>query len=195
MFQSLNDIERDIVSRLEDAAKNRKSPMHTPVIGTADADVRVMVLREFDRTAWAMRLHTDARSPKAITIAGGSPVGVLLYDAAEKIQIRAKGTGRIETNTDAAAAAWNASTNFARRCYLAEAAPGDSSPKPTSGLPEWIEGEQPTAEQVAPAQGNFAILMIELNHIDWLYLANSGHRRAQFHKESSGSWNGSWVVP
>ena len=91
-------------------------------------------------------------------------------------------------------AAWAAATAFARRCYLAEAAPGTPALRPLSGLPEAVEGLMPSEEQLLPARENFAVLLIEVQHLDWLYLANSGHRRAQFTRGAEG-WQGTWVVP
>ena len=189
MYETLEDIRADIDRRLVRAAKDRKSPMHTPVVATADADLRVMVLREFDAGKRLLRFHTDLRSPKARTIGEGAPVGVLFYDKGQKIQVRCRGEGRIEHDTPAVQAAWDAGTNFARRCYLGDG-PGALSDMPTSGLPDWAEGVQPTDEQVMPARDNFAILLVEVRSFDWLYLAHTGHMRAQFDGE-----DGRWVAP
>lgn len=193
MFESFESILEDVARRLSDGAANRKSLMHTPVIATADADARVMVLRAFEPETWALRLHTDARSPKCSILGEGAPAGALFYDQPAKVQIRARGIGRIETDTPLVDAAWAESTNFAKRCYLGEG-PGAVSDVPTSGLPNWAEGIQPTDAQVAPAREHFAILMIELQELDWFYLANSGHIRAQFSRTSE-AWQGRWVAP
>ncbi len=198
MFESFESILGDIARRLDEGAHSRKVPMHTPVIATADADARVMVLRAFDSESWTLRLHTDARSPKCAVIGDGAPVGALFYDQPEKVQIRVRGTGRIETDTPLVDAAWAESTNFAKRCYLGEG-PGAASDAPTSGLPEWAEGIQPTDEQIMPAREHFAILLIELKELDWFYLANSGHVRAQFSRVGDdwpdARWDARWVSP
>ncbi|GMN02756.1 pyridoxamine 5'-phosphate oxidase family protein [Erythrobacter sp. MTPC3] len=194
MFTTLDDVRRDVADRLIRGAKDRKVPMHSPVVVTSDVDARVMVLRDFDRSTWTLRFHTDARAPKAKVIAADPQMAVLLYDKGAKIQIRAKGIGRIEQSGPVADAAWNDATNFARRCYLGDG-PGSASVAPTSGLPDWAEGIQPTDEQIAPARENFAVLLIELQQIDWLYLANSGHQRAQFARGDGSDWSGNWVTP
>ncbi|NNK46220.1 MAG: flavin-binding protein, partial [Altererythrobacter sp.] len=110
--------------------------MQSPVVATADADARVMVLRAFDSEAWTLRFHTDLRSPKCGVIGDAAPVGVLFYDKPEKVQIRVRGVGRIEHNTPLADQAWSESTNFAKRCYLGDG-PGAASDVATSGLPDW----------------------------------------------------------
>ena len=150
-----------------------------------------MVLRGYDLATRTLRFHTDARSPKCAVVGDGSPVGVLFYDQKAKIQMRCMGTGRIEQDTPAADAAWEESTNFARRCYLGEG-PGALSDEPTSGLPDWIEGREPTSEEVAPAREHFAVLLVELAQVDWFYLSNDGHRRAII---DMASGEGQWVSP
>lgn len=194
MFETLDDVLEDCRNRLIRAPRDRKSPMHTPLIVTGDVDARVMVLRAFDTQNWALRFHTDSRAPKARVIAADSRIAVLLYDKGAKIQIRARGTGAILTSGAEVDAAWGASTNFARRCYLGEG-PGTGSDAPTSGLPPEFEGVEPDDAQLVPARANFALLRITLTAFDWLYLAHTGHVRAQFAREASGSWTGRWVAP
>lgn len=192
--QSLEAALADATARLEQAARDRRSAMHVPVVGTADGDLRMMVLRACEPGLSRLRFHTDARSPKAVAIGSGSPVSVLAFDADAKIQLRVRGHGRIETRGPVADAAWAAATAFARRCYLAEAAPGTPTERALSGLPEDVEGLMPSEAQLLPARDNFAVLLIEVQHIDWLYLAHNGHRRAQFTRGEAG-WQGTWVVP
>lgn len=195
MFEALDDCLTDCRNRLIRAPRDRKAPMHTPVIVTGDVDARVMVLRAFDAAAWTLRLHTDARAPKAQVIAADPRVAVLFYDKGAKIQIRARGEGAILRDGAEVDAAWAASTNFARRCYLGEG-PGTGAEGPTSGLPPEFEGVEPDDAQLVPARENFALLKITLTSLDWLYLAHTGHVRAQFTRgDSAAAWEGRWVSP
>lgn len=193
MFETLDDVRADIALRLKRAASERTSPMHTAVVATTDADARVMVLRAYDEASGTIRFHTDARAPKVGVIGSGAPVGLLFYDRDAKVQIRVRGHGWIESDTPLADAAWEESTNYARRCYLGEG-PGAVSEVPTSGLPDWAEGIQPSDEQVAPARENFAVLLVEPHSLDWFHLAHSGHMRAQFDRVGEG-WEGHWASP
>lgn len=197
MFDSLDACFTDCRDRLIRAPRDRKSPLHTPVIVTADVDARVMVLRAFDAAKWTLRLHTDSRAPKAAAIAVDPRIAVLFYDKGAKIQIRARGTGAILHDGAEVDAAWQASTRFARRCYLGEG-PGALSDTPTSGLPPEFEGAEPDEAQLVPARENFALLKITLTALDWLYLAHTGHVRAQFSRmQEAGEvrWEGRWVSP
>ncbi|MFB0613315.1 flavin-binding protein [Aurantiacibacter poecillastricola] len=191
MLESLAEIRDDMAQRLQEGATNRKSALHSPVVATTDADARVMVLRAFDRVGWRLRFHTDARSPKCAMIGDGAPVGVLFYDREAKLQIRCRGRGWIERDTPLADAAWQESTNFARRCYLGEG-PGAVSDSPTSGLPPQFEGVEPTDAELEPARENFAALLVELETADWFSLAHTGHRRAQI---DLASGEGQWLAP
>ena len=186
---------QDIRDCLIRGANSRKSPMHSPVLVTADAQARVLVLRDFDQEAMILRFHTDARSPKVATIAANPAVTILAYDPDAKVQLRIGGTARIERSSEAAQAAWEASNNFARRCYLAEAAPGSLSNIPVSGLPQWADGVLPSDDQIAPARENFAILLVTICEVDWLYLAHGGHRRAQMILNEEEATKFSWAVP
>ncbi len=177
-------------------AADRRSPVHTPVVASLDAaglpDARVMVLRKAVREGALLRFHTDARSPKARAL-HGQPVSVLAYHPGENIQLRLAGTGLVETDSLSADAAWAASSLFARRCYMALHPPGAALAGPGSGLPAEVEGQQPTQEQIDPARPNFALLLVRLTRIDWLHLANTGHRRALF--EAGDGWQGRWLAP
>lgn len=193
MFDNLADIHGDIARRLGDAASNRSLPMHVPAVVTSDVDARGMVLRAFDPDSWTLRFHTDARAPKVAAIAADPRMAVLFYDKPAKVQLRVRGTGRVLVDHPLTDAAWAESTNFARRCYLGDA-PGDESERATSGLPVQFEGVEPDDAQLLPARENFAVLLIELAELDWFYLAQSGHSRAQFSRSEQG-WDGRWVAP
>ncbi len=184
---------------LADGVTNRRAAAHHPVIATiSDEDFpsqRVMILRECNWTHSTLRFHTDMRSQKITQITSRENAAVLVYDGPAKLQIRLTGKMMLGP-VDAVEAAWDASTEFARRCYMTQSAPGNVSDAPVSGLPAWIEGKQPTLDMLKEARENFAILLFSFDRIDWLYLANKGHRRARYVlDEQDNSWKGSWLIP
>lgn len=194
MFDNLDDVRSDLTNRLVRAARDRKSPMHTPAVVSGDVDARIMVLRAFDSAAFSLRFHTDTRAPKAATFAADPRAAVLFYDKGAKIQVRARGAARVLSDAPIAEEAWANGTNFARRCYLGDG-PGTPADAPTSGLPRELEGVEPTDDQLVAARPNFAVLMIELRSLDWLYLAHTGHVRAGFERGADGTWEGRWLSP
>ena len=189
MDNSFEAIRTEIDRCLEKAASDRHSPMHTPVVATADADARVMVLRAWDAESRTLRFHTDVRAPKVTVIEHDPRIAVLAYDKEAKLQLRMRGTGRIERQGPIADAAWQSADNFARRCYLGEG-PGAVADEPTSGLPPEFEGVEPSDAELIPARKNFAVLLVEVEAFDWFHLAHTGHRRALFDGEGAR-----WIAP
>ena len=198
-YHDLNAVLPQVQAMLEEGASSRHVAAHAPVVASLDANggpsQRVMILRECDWANQRLRFHTDTRSNKVAQLDTRDQMSVLIYDKEAKLQLRLTGTGWAEKGTNADLP-WKSSTPFARRCYMAKAAPGSISDAPTSGLPEWIEGKKPEEDQLLDARANFSILMFAFDRIEWLYLANSGHRRAAFSFDhDSAVWSGDWLVP
>lgn len=185
-------------SLIERGAIDRDSAAHTPAVATIDADGapanRIMVLRAVSRDARSLRFHTDARADKVAGVEIDDHTSVLIYDADAKIQMRLGGTARIEVDGPVADRAWAAADNYARRCYLAEPGPGTPMAAPTSGLAKAFEGEKPGDDALVSARPHFAVMLVEIETIDFLYLAHQGHRRARFAWQSE-RWAGQWLVP
>ena len=199
-YNDLNASFAEAWNVVEAGVTDRNSPAHTPTVGTVDADgtpqLRIMILRAVSRDIRTLRFHTDARSDKTAQLQHKAATSVLVYDVAAKAQIRLSGRAHIAAQGDVADMAWSGSTPFARRCYMAEVAPGTPIAQPSSGLPDWIEGKQPEEEQLTDYRGNFAALLFQADSIEWLYLANAGHRRARWQWDDAKSvWLGSWLVP
>jgi len=184
---------------LEDAVKNRKSQMHTPVFATLGADgmpeARTCTLRAFDAEARTLRFHADVRSPKVQELAADPRISVLFYDRDAKVQIRIKGRARIHAGDPLAEAAWESSRRFARRCYVQSHGPSTVSEVPTSGLDPDLEGREPTDEEMARGFPNFRAVVIHVDSLDWVYLSHLGHRRALFNWDDDGTRQASWLVP
>ena len=194
---NLPSVLEDIWKRLGRGAADRRSPFHTPVVGSTDAQghvqQRVMVLRNVNPASASIRFHTDFRSAKVAKAAAGR-VAVLGYDAGAKIQIRANGAAAIVTEGPEVEAAWSATSPSGRRSYLTTNAPGTFSDVATSGLAEAITTRLPTLEETLPGRTNFCLLVVTLDMLEWLHLAHSGHRRAAFARDGA-DWYGHWLVP
>ncbi len=195
-----NDLDASLTQAwqwLQQGARDRHSPMHTPVVATVTEqglpEARVMVLREADQAHARLRFHTDVRSDKVRSINNGAPATVLAYDPAEHVQLRLYGTAHIDRDSPAREAAWARTSLYGRRCYLGDIGPGGRAESPTSGLPGHLEGIEPTTDQSAPGLAHFALLWVSILRIEWLFLAHGGHRRAYF--ELSDNWQGGWLIP
>lgn len=198
-----NDLSLSLVEArrlIEPGATDRRSEAHCPSVATLDVNglpsQRVMILRHVDWAARKLRFHTDARSTKTHTLSERNAASVLFYLPEAKIQLRASGTMSMSTAGEEIDQAWHNATLFARRAYMATTAPGTVVDQPVSGLPAFIEGRQPTDDDIAPARKNFALLHVEFDTVEWLYLANSGHRRARWlWNTAAANWEGCWLIP
>lgn len=184
---------------MEAGAKDRKSASHAPVVATidqrGDPSQRVMILRQVDWPNRTLRFHTDVRTAK-VSETENAHVSVLFYEPEAKTQVRLSGRGTVLSVGNVADSAWEESTPFARRCYMPEVAPGTIVSAPISGLPDWVEGRKPTEAELIPARENFAVLIVTFNRLEWLYLANAGHRRAEWEwNDRAAQWAGRWLIP
>ena len=87
-----NDLPKSLENAwllLEDAAHNRHSPMHTPVLVSSGKDrtarARTVVLRDTVRTTRELRIHTDSRSAKVEDLYLQPACQVLAYHPLQKI--------------------------------------------------------------------------------------------------------------
>ncbi len=195
---NLTAVLADIWQRLAYGTTTSKAPCHLLSVGTvwnySHPDQRMMVLRDVDTKAGILRFHTDARSPKAKQIAEHNVVSILQYDAVAKVQLRLGGTAWVEQDGDIADAAWTSAVPSSRRCYLG-ASPSQSSEYPTSGLAPDLENRVPLLAETEAGRANFAVFRVMLTHMDWLYLAHDGHRRAGFMRDEETIWQGHWLTP
>lgn len=194
----LDAILNDIWTRWGRGAADRRSPFHTPVVGSigknGTPEQRVMVLRKADRAKNTLRFHTDRRSAKADEISRSNAVSVVGYDPGAKIQLRASGSAIIDHASAWADEAWGRTSASGRRSYLTTLGPGSISDVATSGLPVAFEHGVPSPTESEAGRANFAIVPVSVNRLEWLHLAATGHRRASFTLDADG-WSGEWLVP
>ncbi|HQS95834.1 MAG: hypothetical protein B7X90_07840 [Novosphingobium sp. 17-62-19] len=196
MELTLDWVLADATGRLASAAQDRRHAMHTPVVGTADGDLRIMVLREAPADLARLRFHTDLRSPKCALIGEGAAVSLLAYDPAARVQLRMRGEGWIEHASLLSDIAWERSAPSSRRCYLAEAGPGALLEEAGSALPEDLLHRAPMPEETLPGRSNFAVLLVEVRSLDWLRLTHLGGERARFTRPSADlPWRAEWLAP
>jgi pyridoxine/pyridoxamine 5'-phosphate oxidase len=172
---------------------DRRSAFHTPVVATIDEtgapSQRVMVLRAADIATRTLRLHTDLRSEKLVHIAEQPRVSLAFYDANAKLQLRLGAHACIHAQDSIADQAWLNSRPQSRLCYEQAIAPGAPVAAPLPELP----GNARVAH-TDNGRLNFAVLIIVIDTIEWLYLAIEGHRRARWVWKDD-RWQGTWLAP
>lgn len=173
---------------LSRGAVDRRSPIHTPAIATVALDgtprVRIVVLRHVDPTARTLRFHTDKRANKIAEIECNPAMQVLCYDPSSKIQLRLLGRARVHHADDVAHQAFTRSQPQSQLCYRQAAAPGSLALEPSALTdPAAHDGEK-----------NFSAVVIQVDEIEWLYLAAAGHRRARY-TWNDGALTSTWLAP
>lgn len=184
----------DAATRLALALADRNAAMHAPVVVTADADARIMVLRAADPDLAALRFHTDRRAPKAAAIAVDPRLTILAYDPAARVQLRMSGCARVEGDGPVADGAWAVASPLSRRCYLAETGPSAPLPAPGSALPAHLSGHRPSLAESEAGRDSFAVIVARIDRLDWLRLDSHGGLRARLARTDQG-WQGGWIAP
>lgn len=193
-YSSLHSIEADCWKRLNEAALSAKSDFHLPVAGTISGGIpslRTVVLRRVWQEERKLAFHTDVRSPKVGELQLNPNISLLFYHKTHRIQLRTQGTAIVQTDGPEAWYGWNNSTGYSRRCYLSTEAPGSFSPQPSIGFPDIYRNREPTVEETVSAREHFAIVIIQVIKMDWVWLNHAGHRRAMFDyrgKEVEACW-------
>ena len=167
------------------------TPYHLPCVATVTADgkpgQRTVVLREASRAAAVLRFHTDVRSGKVDDFVRTPFCALHVYDGVSKIQIRIESRVSIHLDDDVAEAAWQESRSSSRECY-AQSYP----PRQVLDRPENLDSAA-TLDAVS-ARGNFAVIRLHADRIEWLYLHHGGQHRAEWLRKGD-TWFGRWLAP
>lgn len=165
------------------AAKDKKSAMRWPVLCTSGPSGRVVVLRQFTRDTRTCRIYTDQRTTKMRDFASVRKAELVFFDPAKMLQIRLSGPVTIVTSGPDWDAALQALPDAARQDYAALLPPGAK-----------LEGAEAEFDPSIIA-GNFVMIDIAGEAIDWLLLSRNGHRRARGYWPSEGAHRTDWLVP
>jgi pyridoxamine 5'-phosphate oxidase len=149
------------------------------------ADLRSVVIREVDTQARTLMFFTDARSPKVAQITAQPQATLLAWSGALSWQLRLRVRLEVQTSGLAVSSRWaRLKLSPAAQDYLSPLPPG----APLGGAPD------PAAPPATPdrdSRAHFAVVLAQVQAMDWLELRAGGHRRALF----SGSDAGQWVTP
>jgi hypothetical protein len=190
--QTLPEALEALWTRIGTALDGRWPSWALPTLVTVAEDgaprARVLALRAADRGARRLVFHTDARSDKVREIDGERRVAVLFFDRDDAVQARFDGTCEVHHADPTAAAAWRGVSDLRRAACSIEAEPGSPLDRPQAF------GELPAMVSPEDAFTNFAVLTVEVDAVDWLWLGPQDMRRARF-AWMGGHWSSSWIVP
>ena len=204
---TLSELEEHLWLLLLNGTLRSKDDFHVAAFGSIDdygtPDLRTVVVRKALPTEKQIWLHSDIRAAKIQQIKNNPSVSWLFYDAKKRMQIRLKAKATIHANDEISETQWRKTPTMSRRCYITLAAPGSPHDEPTSGLEPTFEARDPTPEESEIGQPNFAVVITQIESLEWLYLHHSGHRRAFFQYNTAPSeflrkgvlLNASWLIP
>ena len=196
--ENSSEIYEDIKRNLTRGVKDRKHSFHTPVFSNIDNEdgvtSRVVVLRQFNSANMVLNFHTDFRSPKTFSLQQNNNSLFVFYDHKMKTQLRIKTTSVINNQNNITEEMWEKTKLFSRKCYLTEKAPSSNTNLPEDGIDENLRGKEPSLEESEKGYKNFTVVQNQIQKIDWLYLAASGHRRLKITmKDKMPSYQ--WIIP
>ncbi len=186
--ENLDEVLNDAFRLFSRGVADRRSAFRTPTIATVGLDgaprIRTMVLRRFEPSARRLTLHTDRRVAKLSDIAHQPIVAVHVYDARAALQLRLSAHAHIHAGDALAREAWAAGAPSSHFGYAIKPAPGTEIAAP----PPAVVGDE-------SGFGNFALVNLTFDTLEWLWLYHGGHRRAHFVWAEDGSHSASWLVP
>lgn len=191
----LADVESDAWMRLQQSthANGGFRTATLATLGAAGISLRTVVLRRADIPTKTLFFHSDSRAVKIAEIQENSQVSCLFYDEQSRIQLRITGQGFVHIQDTICDEHWAQLAIPSRKNYLSNYAPGTTLENPGDGLPMHLQGRVlPSAEESEAGKTHFAVLRVEALTLDWLWLSEQGHRRAQFSYEEDTM---QWVAP
>ena len=183
------EIRQRIWLELQRATHDRHHEWRVPVLATVGADhlpqARTVVLRQADARLHTLQIYTDSRSPKVAELLEAPDVVLVFWSKRLGWQLRVQAVASVQHSGPEVDAVWNrVSQSAAAGDYLAASAPGDALHNTSDA------GAVNTAESRLQAVHHLAIITAQVQVIDWLELARSGHRRAAL---TPDGWE--WRVP
>ncbi|MEO5732484.1 MAG: pyridoxamine 5'-phosphate oxidase family protein [Rubrivivax sp.] len=182
-LESLPEIEAAIWRELGRAALDKHHEWRTLVLATTDGDApdaRTVILREADAGARCLVAYTDARAHKVQQLQAQPRAVLVMWSRRLSWQLRLQAEIQVHTDGLAATSRWAMlQSSPAASDYLAPQAPGEA-----------LDASAAPAHTAAHPRHHFAVLMVQVQAIDWLELRREGHRRAAF-----GQQGARWLVP
>ena len=184
-LQTPPEIRKRIWQELARAVQDRHHEWRTLTLATTQAggvpNARMVVLREVDADLARLIIYTDSRSDKVSELANCPDALLVFWSKRLSWQLRVRVSVRVHVAGPLVDAAWErVRQTAAAGDYLSPAAPGST----LSAAPSSKDGTQPTNPSNPTSQHHLAIIEAQVQEIDWLELARSGHRRARLRADT-----------
>lgn len=195
---TLTSVESQAWTLLVDGSQNPKDAFYKgalSTVGKGGPGLRTVVLRQADRQQRTALCYSDVRATKVAEILENPAASWLFWDDERKVQLRLNGQATVHTDDALSDGHWQGTSLSNRRSYLAGPAPGTVQSFPTSGLPAGLDAREPTEEESEAGRPRFAVIVMQVERLEWLWLARGGHRRAGFAYAGTELTEAAWLVP
>jgi 3-hydroxyisobutyrate dehydrogenase len=195
MEAKLDDILAKSWEKLQQAKQGKAGSRYITVCNFAKGypNAYTVVLRDVLPDEIQIVFHTDVRSEKVEEIKSSSNLTIVYYDDADHIQIILKAEATIHYQDDITRQQWQQSGFKSRRNYLTQQAPSSPLNEEGSGL-EYL-GDKKFDDNDLSGYENFAVVVLNINFLEYLQLNKEGNRRARFKADQKNSWIEEWVTP
>lgn len=178
-LESLQEIEQSCWLELAKATRDRGHPWRVMTLATAAegrADARMVVLRDLDEARRRLVFYTDARSPKVAQMAACPHATLVGWWPQPAWQLRLRVAVEVLTDGLEVSSRWaRVKLSPSAQDYLAALPPGTP------------------VDRFQPERGSrehFAMVVAQIEDMDWLELHADGHRRARLAGQAS-----TWLTP
>lgn len=184
--------------RFRNAADRRADPCRLVTFVSVDdldrPEPLTLVLRGAgDRESPSLWFHVDQRSSKVANVRRRPSVALLFYDAAEHIQIRVRGSGRVHTDDQVADEHWAQVEITADHIasIMRTDDPDRPTPQPDPRMDTLLTEMDP--ERLRAWRANFAVIEVLVEELDWLQTIGAHQRRALL--RAAGGWKAEPLDP
>lgn len=180
IVQTPLEIRHRIWTELARATKDRHHAWRTPVLATAQdclPHARTVVLREVHASMSQLFFYTDGRSAKVSQLSTQPDAMLVFWSNRLNWQLRARVSVTLHATGQLVDTIWTRVSQSASSAdYLSPCAPGTALPGAKT--------------KASSDKHHLVVISAEVQEIDWLELASSGHRRARIRADS---WD--WLTP
>jgi general stress protein 26 len=167
-------------NRLQESGDDPNHPMRLLVLATVCTagapEARLMVLRGADRRLGKLWFYTDRRSEKVEQLRRQPQVTTVTYEPESGVQLRLRGTAGVDESGALADQHWSQVGMAVRALYASPDTPGRPLRQPDPRLMGVKRSIDAGGEDTA--RGNFAVIEITVDSIEWLQIADGDQRRA-----------------
>lgn len=146
---------------------------------------RSIILREADATAGTLVFWIDRRSNKFQELLRNPFVALSAFDGLRNVQLRLEGRASVQFDPQRKREIWNVLKPQSKQLFSRFCPPGTVLDDPAEA---WREEPETDSDE------HFCIVTVNVDRVEWLDLADTGHQRARFSRLARG-WRKEWLAP